>query len=173
MVLLLALASLGGRVAPASADERRLSVLERISVFQGETWRWQRLMGKPRTRTTNSAARSPDRAYRAWVLDLWRGRARTARRQAAHPPHLAAWLCIHRGERNAAEGWATNTGNGYYGGLQMDQSFMRAYGRELLRRKGTADRWLPVEQMWVAERAYRSGRGFRPWPNTARACGLR
>jgi hypothetical protein len=26
--------------------------------------------------------------------------------------------------------------------------------------------------MWVAERAYRSGRGFYPWPNTARACGL-
>jgi hypothetical protein len=24
----------------------------------------------------------------------------------------------------------------------------------------------------VAERAYRSGRGFYPWPNTARACGL-
>jgi hypothetical protein len=24
----------------------------------------------------------------------------------------------------------------------------------------------------VAERAYRSGRGFYPWPNSARACGL-
>ncbi len=43
---------------------------------------------------------------------------------------------------------------------------------ELLRRKGTADRWTPVEQMWVAERAHRSGRGFYPWPNTARYCGL-
>ncbi len=29
-----------------------------------------------------------------------------------------------------------------------------------------------VEQMWVAERAHRSGRGFYPWPNTARYCGL-
>jgi hypothetical protein len=26
--------------------------------------------------------------------------------------------------------------------------------------------------MWVAERAHRSGRGFYPWPNTARHCGL-
>jgi len=26
--------------------------------------------------------------------------------------------------------------------------------------------------MWVAERAHRAGRGFTPWPNTARSCGL-
>ena len=54
----------------------------------------------------------------------------------------------------------------------MDYGFMSAYGRELLLRKGTADHWTPLEQMWVAERAYRSGRGFYPWPNTARYCGL-
>jgi hypothetical protein len=42
----------------------------------------------------------------------------------------------------------------------------------LLRRKGTADHWTPLEQIWVAEHAYRSGRGFYPWPNTARDCGL-
>jgi hypothetical protein len=54
----------------------------------------------------------------------------------------------------------------------MDMAFMRIYGASLLRRKGTADNWTPLEQMWVAEKAYRSGRGFYPWPNTARACGL-
>ena len=54
----------------------------------------------------------------------------------------------------------------------MDLAFQRAYGGRLLRAKGTADRWSPLEQMWVAERAYRSGRGFYPWPNTARYCGL-
>jgi len=26
--------------------------------------------------------------------------------------------------------------------------------------------------MWAAERAHRAGRGFYPWPNTARYCGL-
>ena len=41
----------------------------------------------------------------------------------------------------------------------------------LLARKGTADRWSPLEQMWVAEHAYKT-RGFYPWPNTARYCGL-
>ena len=25
---------------------------------------------------------------------------------------------------------------------------------------------------WAAERAHHSGRGFYPWPNTARYCGL-
>ena len=99
------------------------------------------------------------------------GRAR-AEYQAEHPPHRGAWLCIHRYERNPLQGWRTHTGNGYYGGLQMDISFQREYAPELLRRKGTADNWTAVEQMWVAERAHRSGRGFYPWPNTARYCGL-
>jgi hypothetical protein len=53
----------------------------------------------------------------------------------------------------------------------MDVEFQRTYGRELYRAKGTADHWSPLEQMWVAERAYRT-RGFWPWPNTARFCGL-
>ena len=54
----------------------------------------------------------------------------------------------------------------------MDLSFQRTYGRYLLARKGTANHWTPLEQMWVAERALRAGRGFYPWPNTARYCGL-
>ena len=60
----------------------------------------------------------------------------------------------------------------YYGGLQMDLGFQRAYGAKLLETKGTADNWSPLEQMWVAERAHASGRGFYPWPNTARYCNL-
>ena len=47
-----------------------------------------------------------------------------------------------------------------------DEALERA--RELAK---NADHWTPIEQMWVAERAYRSGRGFYPWPNTARYCG--
>ena len=63
-------------------------------------------------------------------------------------------------------------GGPYYGGLQMDLGFQRTYAPRLLQDKGTADHWTPLEQIWVAERAYRSGRGFYPWPNTARYCGL-
>jgi hypothetical protein len=68
--------------------------------------------------------------------------------------------------------WAANTGNGYYGGLQMDLSFQRTYGGNLLATKGTANNWTMLEQMWAAERAYSSGRGFGPWPNTRKSCGI-
>lgn len=80
----------------------------------------------------------------------------------------STFLCIHGGEGS----WNANTGNGYYGGLQMDRAFMRTYGADYLERWGTADAWPPWAQIKAAERAYRSGRGFYPWPNTARACGL-
>lgn len=83
---------------------------------------------------------------------------------------LGAWLCIHHYEG----GWTDATGNGYYGGLQMDTTFMYTYGSDMIREHhgGYANTWTPLEQMIVAERAYYSGRGFYPWPNTARFCGL-
>ena len=88
-------------------------------------------------------------------------------RRALNVPHRTAWLCIHR-----YEGSWNDPNPPYYGGLQMDLHFQRTYAPALLRLKGTADHWTPLEQMWAAERARRSGRGFYPWPNTARYCGL-
>ena len=176
LFVLLAALSVGAGAFPqpnaASASSMRVAQLEQIDEFRVETWRWQSLMHKQRTPTSYRERRVDDERYLERIRDLWRARARTAAHQAAHPPHRGAWLCIHRYERSPAQGWSTRTGNGYYGGLQMDISFQRKYGPELLRRKGTADRWTAVEQMWVAERAHRSGRGFYPWPNTARYCGL-
>ena len=132
-----------------------------------EVWHWQKVMGTRLTPTAKSEARSRNPHYRRWVLKLWTNRARQVRRQVARVPHRSAWMCIHR-----YEGAWNDRGAPYYGGLQMDLTFQQLYGGYLLRRKGTADRWSPAEQMWVAWRAYRSGRGFYPWPNTARACGL-
>ena len=178
-VLALALAgaitlSLAALAMPRSADAAatRAQTIAQIDDLRRQTWRLQALMGKRRTPTLFSERRTTDAAYRSWVRVLWQRRAERALRQAQNPPHRSAWMCIHRYERDPAQGWRTRTGNGYYGGLQMDLAFQRAYGRELLRRKGTANNWTPYEQMWVAERAYRSGRGFYPWPNTARYCGL-
>lgn len=114
------------------------------------------------------------------TLRLWQARsadgalavALHARAQAATPSIPAfleqAFLCIHRYEG----AWDANTGNGYYGGLQMDVGFQSLYGGDYLRKYGTADRWPVWAQLDAAARAYRSGRGFGPWPNTARACGL-
>jgi hypothetical protein len=123
----------------------------------------------PGSRSTRTLS---GRAYRIWMRDLWRGRAAQARRRAHNPPHRRAWLCLYRHERHPRHGWRTNTGNGFYGGLQMDRRFMAMYGARLLREKGPAHRWSPLEQMWVGERALRAGRGFHPWPNSGRACGL-
>ena len=82
------------------------------------------------------------------------------------PPHKAAWDCIHR-----YEGSWSDDGDPYWGGLQMDRGFMKSYAPAFLLRRGWANHWSPREQMWVAENALAAGRGFWPWPNTARECG--
>ena len=137
-------------------------IQRRIKYYRRETWYWQRIMGRRVTWELRKAPRRPNAKIAAW-----RRVARKTRLTAQNPPHKQAWLCIHRYEGSWKDGGAP-----YYGGLQMDLGFQQRYGLPLLRRKGTADRWTPLEQMWVAERAHRAGLGFYPWPNTARSCGL-
>lgn len=57
--------------------------------------------------------------------------------------------------------WQINTGNGYYGGLQMDMQFWSSYGGGVAARPDLASR---EEQIAAAERAYQT-RGTSPWPN--------
>jgi hypothetical protein len=191
VLLLVALAglaaalSLGAVVVPQQAEATRTTVtrsqlvkrlayearlrrtLSAIHSARNEAWKWQEVMSAPQSRYAASAEQSTSLAYRRSVLTLWTRRATQVRRLAQDPPRLKAWLCIHH-----YEGAWNDPNPPYFGGLQMDMSFQRAYGGALLRRKGTADHWSPLEQIWVAERAFRSGRGFYPWPNTARWCGL-
>jgi hypothetical protein len=141
---------------------------ERAVHFRRIARHWRRLMGKeppvlrPRERPFESLYEQRLRSARRW-----HAKALRARRLAHEPPHETAWRCIHR-----HEGPWDDPNAPYYGGLQMDLTFQRTYARWLLRREGTANRWAPLEQMWVAERAVRSGRGFYPWPVSARRCGL-
>jgi hypothetical protein len=79
-----------------------------------------------------------------------------------------AFMCIHRYEG----AWNADTGNGYYGGLQMDASFQSSYGSDFIAQWGSANNWPVWAQLEAAKRAYMSGRGFGPWPKTALACGL-
>jgi hypothetical protein len=133
-----------------------------IDRYRRRIWYWQRVMGRPVTRTLQDAPTDPlDR------IRVWKQLAVRTQTVAQHPPHAREWQCIHR-----FEGAWTDPNAPYYGGLQMDLGFQRTYGRYLLARKGTANNWTPLEQMWVAEHALRAGRGFYPWPNTARYCGL-
>jgi hypothetical protein len=120
------------------------------------------------------------RAERAGQLARWRAVARwlAARSERVAPgerplservPHVDELTCI--AEHESGGRWDIATGNGYYGGLQMDVAFQRAYAPDLYAEKGTADNWTREEQIRAAARAVES-RGFTPWPTTARMCGL-
>jgi len=147
-------------LSPPQPDQREIQ--RRIDKYRHETWRWQRLMGRALMLQLPNPPAEVDQK-----IAVWKRVAVETRQRALNPPHKRQWLCIH-----GYEGSWTDPNAPYYGGLQMDLSFQRTYAPDLLRRKGTADHWSPLEQMWTAERAHRSGRGFYPWPNTARYCGL-
>ena len=118
-------------------------------------------------------------AYQGRSASWWAHRATQNRRQLNRTRRIATasnvttadltlkFACIHQYEGS----WTANTGNGYYGGLQMDVPFQRTYGARLYSLKGTANLWTPAEQIAVAIVAYAS-RGFGPWPNTRKPCGL-
>lgn len=82
-------------------------------------------------------------------------------------PLERSMLCIH-----SYEGSWTDPNAPYWGGMQMDRDFMRTYGRVFYDAWGTADNWPISVQLAVSMEAYLKGRGFYPWPNTARYCGL-
>lgn len=124
-------------------------------------------------------ARGELRAHR-WLLKFGR-RVEAEGWKRLHPlppiPHRSGWLCIH-----GYEGAWDDSGDPYWGGLQMDRGFMRTYGSDYIARfGGYADVWPVWAQMAAAERAYAGydwrglyvgKRGYSPWPNTARYCHL-
>lgn len=76
-------------------------------------------------------------------------------RDTARPPHYSLWMCVHRQERTA---W--NDPNApYWGGLQMGSWFLSYYAHP----PGYPNQWTPLQQMWVAENAYRRERYSRSW----------
>jgi hypothetical protein len=173
IMLLVVACAAGLALWPATASARatrtdHVKVLRKIAHYRATTWRLETLAMLRRTPSSRAAWSVGHYGFRASVLLGWRKRAAFVWRRITSPPYERQWECIHRGEG----AWNSNTGNGYYGGLQMDIGFQRTYAPAYLLRKGTADRWTRLEQIWVAERARRSGRGFYPWPTTARACGL-
>jgi len=66
--------------------------------------------------------------------------------------------------------WHANTGNGYYGGVQMDMNFWRRYGGPVYAaRPDLASR---ESQVAVAERGL-AVQGWAAWPVCSRRLGLR
>lgn len=158
-------------------------VVQGVYYYRGQTRLWERKQEKAPSKSTFNASLVRSCKYTIWVAHHWKHKARAARqsylvwykeRKEAATRKLATgaltsdWACIHSHEGD----WNANTGNGYYGGLQMDYGFMQSYGAEFLDKWGTADNWPVWAQVTAATRARDSGRGYSPWPNTARMCGL-
>ncbi len=153
------------------------SLIVGIADQRQATWYWQDKSGTARwpTRYLERRASVP---YLHQLAKLWKHRKSVAVKLALRQARviassdMGAWMCIH-----SHEGSWTDSGAPYYGGLQMDYGFQSTYGSEYLARFGTADHWPVAVQIEVARRA-RDGyhgygaRGYGPWPNTARACGL-
>ena len=138
-----------------------------IRESRAATRRWLAVMrGAPAARNASRHLSARSFTTLPRLARLWRHREHAAWWRATHPPELRGWTCIHR-----YEGSWSDSGGPYYGGLQMDLSFQATYGGWLLRHRGTADHWSPLEQIWTAVRAWRV-RGFSPWPSTAHYCGM-
>jgi hypothetical protein len=138
--------------APAQASTVTLT-----ETYQGKSVIWWANRAVQARRDANARGRTIRRLQRA---------------QARESAHFFDWMqaaaCVISKEGT----WTTNTGNGYYGALQADLSFQRAYGWEHYRRWGTANQWPWWAQLEMGYRGWLF-RGWGPWPNTARACGLR
>lgn len=126
------------------------------------------VLGPPDARGGHAEPARDHGGHALVVPHYWRDLDRLDVDHVRDLPRFTSWRCVHE-----HEGAWDDSGDPYWGGLQMDRGFMRAYGSDMIRRHagGLADTWTPAEQIVVAERAYAS-RGFAPWPNTARACGV-
>jgi hypothetical protein len=179
--LLLALAGIPSAVATAAGvsanqlptQQEALARAHSIAYWNGAarrsqaaTVRWLTVVrGRPPRQAFDTHRRSSPQTARNFAR-VWHRRWVAASRLAHHPPELRIWNCIH-----SYEGSWTDPNAPYWGGLQMDYSFQSSYGAWLLKHRGTANNWPPLAQIWAAVRAWRV-RGFAPWPNTARACGV-
>jgi resuscitation-promoting factor RpfB len=67
----------------------------------------------------------------------------------------------------AGGNWATNTGNGYYGGLQFSLSTWQAYGGSGLPSDNSRE-----EQIRIAEKVVAATGGYGSWPACSQSLGL-
>ena len=81
---------------------------------------------------------------------------------------VSAWNRLAQCESSGR--WHVNTGNGYYGGLQISASTWRAYGGGRL--AALPSRASKPQQIRIGERIKR-GQGWHAWPACSARLGLR
>jgi LysM repeat protein len=82
--------------------------------------------------------------------------------EAATP--TSAWDNLAQCESSG--NWATNTGNGYYGGLQFNLTTWRAYGGTGLPNNASRE-----QQIAVAEKVL-AAQGWNAWPSCSKKAGM-
>ncbi|WP_063775173.1 transglycosylase family protein [Streptacidiphilus anmyonensis] len=85
----------------------------------------------------------------------------------AHAATVSTWDAVAQCESSG--NWSINTGNGYYGGLQFDQSTWDAYGGQQYASR--ADLATKDQQIAVAEKVL-AGQGPTAWPVCGPQAGL-
>lgn len=150
-----------------------LSARVAVSFYVSSTHRWQARHDAPRTPVAGVSS-TAGCAYVRWAARTWQHRSRQAHRDylAWFTATYAKWSCIH-----SHEGSWQDEGLPQMGGLQMDPGFQHTYGAAFVAAYGDAGHWPVWAQLLAAERAFHgyggyAARGYAPWPNTARACGL-
>jgi hypothetical protein len=168
-VLVSGIAVGGPLLAAAGADVDGHPETTDLSTTDAVDWQQVALAAQAELRRTRARERrSRHRARRrGHVIRKLQAALRAQVRLGGASGLERGFLCVHEFEGSWRDPHAP-----YWGGLQMDWSFMRAYAPEFLRAFGPADNWTPAMQIATAERAHLSGRGFTPWPTTRRMCGL-
>ena len=91
-----------GQSSTVKQEKARLAAIAwlggQIRGYQHSTWRWERVMGTHLTPTAGRVLTKMSVPDVKKAVVLWKGRAHAAHRHAVHPPHLRAFLCIHRYE---------------------------------------------------------------------------
>jgi hypothetical protein len=170
----LAGAQASGQTTRAFA-EATVSQKETLATLQERSYFMERVMHAslakvdPTVKRRLQSASTPRERDRI-LIERWKRMYRRTSATYRNPPFLAALTCIHHNEGS----WNDRRNPTYDGGLQMNFAFEERYGDFLLRMKGRAYNWTPLEQIWTAVYAIRGPdhRGFYPWPVTARDCNL-
>jgi resuscitation-promoting factor RpfA len=85
----------------------------------------------------------------------------------AGPLHQDPWDRVAQCESGG--NWSTNTGNGYYGGLQFAPQTWRSYGGGAY--ADTANHATRSQQIAVAEKVLRA-QGWKAWPTCSKRVGV-
>ncbi|MDQ4115678.1 MAG: resuscitation-promoting factor [Actinomycetota bacterium] len=91
------------------------------------------------------------------------------KKKAAAPAAEGGAVWDKIAECEASGDWSTNSGNGYYGGLQFDKQTWSAYGGDQYAPR--PDQASREEQIAVANRVKDDRGGYSAWPNCGKKAG--